>query len=153
MVINIALHCSVIRDWLNVNPLRNECACISMWQQNLSNCCAHYLRCSNAVLQEPGGKTWALQVRISQKWMTDYTYSSVRPTRYRNQHINQVSLKSVVRTWWVCKKEDRNTIRWAFADKFRWCRYGKVSKLWTQLLTHFRQNVCSFSSCAVSKFR
>ena len=46
-----------------------------------------------------------LQVRISQKCMAQYTYSSARPTRSRNKHINQVSLKSVVRIKWVCKKE------------------------------------------------
>ena len=26
--------------------------------------------------KKPGGKTWALQVRISQKWMTEYTYAT-----------------------------------------------------------------------------
>ena len=31
-----------------------------------------------------------------------------RPTRFRKQHINQVSLKSVVRTKWVCGTKNRN---------------------------------------------
>ena len=43
--------------------------------------------------KKPGGKTWALQVRISQKWMTEYTYATPPPystKRFRTRNKTQI---------------------------------------------------------------
>ena len=42
--------------------------------------------------KKPGGKTWALQVRISQKWMTEYTYATPPSSskRFRTRNKTQI---------------------------------------------------------------